>query len=52
MSGEFLKIYELSKMLKANTDIILQEDNKLYGMWTKKKKKTIFVLKKLIDVFL
>ncbi len=34
--AEFMEIYELSKMLKANTSIILQEDNKLYGKWIKR----------------
>ena len=34
--AEFLEIYELSKALKANTDIITQKNNKLYGMWIKR----------------
>lgn len=34
--AEFMEIYELSKMLKANTDIIFLQNNKLYGKWTKR----------------
>ena len=34
--AEFLKIYKLSKLLKANTDIILQKNNKIYHIYSKR----------------